>query len=162
MLVAAHAPDNVIMRLSRVEHSPGWIGAPDLAETVFPMTPGRATGKLFVPGGRYRVWLYGTSGRPIIASIDGRRVGSFTQVNTPKQWNDVGTVSVTRGRHDLSMVRPGGSLAPGNAYSGRLGPLVLQPLARETLEQVRPADARSLCGRDLDWVEIVEPGFAVS
>jgi hypothetical protein len=160
MLVAAHRPDDVALRPTQVRRSFGWASAPDLPGTIFPMTPGQASAKLFVPGGRYRVWMYGTSGRAINAIIDGRRVGSFKQVNTPRQWNDVATVSLARGRHELEMQRPGGSFAPGNAYLGRLGPLVLQPIARDTLERVRPADARSLCGKALDWVEIVEPGVA--
>jgi hypothetical protein len=157
-LVAAVAPETVTFDpVHAKDRSLGWPPAQDVAGTIVPATPGGASGSRFVPGGRYRVWMYGTSGRPIEGFVDGRRVGSFKDVNSPGQWNDVATVSLTRGRHVLGIKRPGGSLAPGDAYAGRLGPLVLQPLAPERLETVRPADARTLCGRALDWVEIVDP-----
>jgi hypothetical protein len=157
-LVAAVAPDNVAFDPVRAaDRSLGWPPAQDVKDTIVPGTPGGASGNELVPGGRYRVWLYGTSGRRIDAFVDGRRVGSFTQVNSPGQWNDVAVVSLARGRHQLRIERPGGSLAPGDAYAGRIGPLVLQPLAPERLERVRPDEARTLCGRALDWVEIVDP-----
>ena len=123
-----------------------------------PVTPGSAAAKLFVPGGRYEVWMYGSSGRPIGAFIDGHKVGALKQVNTPEQWVSVASVSLRRGRHELAMQRPGGSLAPGDGYQGRIGPMILQPIAPETLERVRPEQARDLCGKPLDWVEIVQPG----
>jgi hypothetical protein len=157
-LVAAHSPDNVVLDPTRARRSPGWPPSPTLAQTIVPITPGRAEASRFVPGGKYRVWVYGSSGRPISAYVDGRRVGTFKQVNTPGQWNDVGFVSLARGRHQLAIERPGGSFAPGDGFQGRIGPLALQPLASETLERVRPDEARALCGKNLDWVEIVQTG----
>jgi hypothetical protein len=157
VLVAARAPDNVVLDPTRARRSPGLPPSPSIPETIVPITPGQAEASRFVPGGRYRVWLYGSSGRPIDALVDGRRVGSFQEVNTPDQWNDVGLVSLDRGRHRLAIRRPGGSLAPGDGFQGRIGPLVLQPLASETLDRVQPDQARTLCGKTLDWVEIVDP-----
>jgi hypothetical protein len=158
LLVAAHRPGNIVLQPTQVPHSPGWVASPSVAATIIPITPGRAQAKLFVPGGTYRVWMYGSSGRPISAFIDGRRVGAMQQVNTPKQWVEVGVVSLPRGRHEVAMQRPGGSLAPGDGFQGRIGPVALQPEKPETLERVRPEDARVLCARALDWVEIVAPG----
>jgi hypothetical protein len=66
-------------------------------------------------------------------------------------------VSLARGRHEIAIERHGGSLAPGDAYQGRIGPLALQPLTPESLVHVRPDRARTLCGMSLDWVEIVDP-----
>ena len=158
MLVAAHRPANVVLQPTQVPHSSGWVESPTLAGTIVPVTPGRAAAKLFVPGGRYEVWMYGSSGRPIGAFIDGHRVGALKQVNTPEQWVSVASVSLRRGRHELAIQRPGGSLAPGDGYQGRIGPMILQPIAPETLDRVRPGQARALCGKPLDWVEIVQPG----
>jgi hypothetical protein len=158
MLVAARRPGNIVLQPTQVPHSAGWVASPAVEATIVPVTPGRAAAKLFVPGGRYQVWMYGSSGRPIGAYIDGHRVGALKQVNTPEQWVSVADVSLRRGRHELAMERPGGSFAPGDGYQGRIGPMILQPIAPETLERVRPDQARALCGKPLDWVEIVQPG----
>jgi hypothetical protein len=157
-LVAAVASEDVSFDpVHAKDRSLGWPPAQDIPGTIVPGTPGGASATKQVSGGRYRVWMYGASGRRINGFIDGRKVGSFEQVNSPGQWNDVATVTLSRGEHRLRMERPGGSLAPGDGYEGRLGPMVLQPLAPERLEQVQPSDARTLCGRKLDWVEIVDP-----
>ena len=158
MLVAAHRPGNIVLVPTQVPHSAGWLPSPAVEATIVPVTPGSAHAKLFVPGGRYRAWVYGSSGRPITAFVDGRRIGALKQVNTPEKWVDVGTMTLRRGEHELAIQRPGGSFAPGDGYQGRIGPLALQPLGSETLERVRPERARQLCGKTLDWLEIVQPG----
>jgi hypothetical protein len=145
-----------MMEPTRVrERSRGFPPAQDIAGTIVPGTPGHAAASLFVPAGRYRVWLYGSSGRPIHARIDGRTVGSMKQVNTPGQWIEVAQVTLPRGDHRLEIERPGGSLAPGDGYAGRIGPMVLEPVAPEAVVRVAPSRARDLCGEPLDWVEIV-------
>ena len=133
----------------------GWPPSGYVYGTTVPLTPGRAGQTMRVPGGSYRVWLYGSSGRPIKAVIDRRTVGSFKQTNTPGGWVPVGHVTLPAGRHRLEIVRPGGSLAPGDAYQGRIGPLALEPTTPETIVRVRPRDASRLCGQELDWVERV-------
>jgi hypothetical protein len=102
--------------------------------------------------------MYGSTGRPVSAYVDGRRIGALEQVNTPSQWVDVGAVSLQGGYHEIAMRRPGGSLAPGDGFQGRIGPVALTPEVPETLERMAPAQARTLCGQPLDWVEIVQPG----
>jgi hypothetical protein len=126
-----------------------------LPGTIVPLTPGFAKAQLSVPGGTYRVWLYGSSGRPIDAMIDGRKVGTLKQVDTPGGWVQVAQVELTAGKHGLEIRRPGGSLAPGDSYQGRIGPLTLEPVAPATMLRVPPSRASQLCHRPLDWVEIV-------
>jgi hypothetical protein len=157
-LMAAERPPQVVMRPADARDRPplGWPPSP--TGTFVPLTPGRASQVLEVPAGRYRVWAYGSSGRPIRVLIDGRVVGSFKAVNTPGQWIDVSQTAIAAGRHRIELLRPGGSLAPGDAYSGVLGPVVLEPLQPERVASVPPSQARSLCGRPLDWVERVVPG----
>ena len=148
-LVAARGPDDVKLDPTRVQRSPGWPPSPSLAETIVPLTPGQAQGSVFVPGGRYRVWLYGSSGRPIGALVDGHRVGTLKQVNTPAQWKDVGFVSLARGRHDLEIQRPGGSLAPATAIrAGSARSSCSRSSARRWSAFARD-EARSLCGKRL-------------
>jgi hypothetical protein len=155
-LVAARHAANITMQPTQSrDRSPGLPPAQDIAGTIVPGAPGHAGGSLFVPGGRYRVWLYGSSGRPIHAVIDGRTVGSMKQVNSPGQWVEVAQVTLPRGQHRLEIQRPGGSLAPGDGYAGRIGPMVLEPVARGEILRAAPSRARDLCRQPLDWVEIV-------
>jgi hypothetical protein len=46
---------------------------------------------------------------------------------------------------------------PGDAGTGwLLGPLILVPEGTtETVREISPQDAHSLCGQSLDWLEIV-------
>jgi hypothetical protein len=56
------------------------------------------------------------------------------------------------------MRRGRGDAAPGDGFSGELGPLVLERVGPRPLVTVRPQDAeRRLCGRQWDWIERVGP-----
>jgi hypothetical protein len=134
----------------------GWPPDPVMEGVVNPLTPGRVKARLHAVAGRYRVWIRGSSGRPISARVDGREVGELKHVNGPGQWIDVGEVSVPSGRHQLELDRPGGWISPGNGYPGEIGPLALQPIRPERLVTLRPADAGELCGKPWDWVELVD------
>ncbi|MGZ4279106.1 MAG: hypothetical protein ACXVVU_20845 [Solirubrobacteraceae bacterium] len=154
-LVAPTRPANVVLQPALSPHSPGWVPSGVADGTLTPNTPGKAYGRMPVPAGRYRVWIYGSTGRPIQASVDGHPVGRLDQVNTPGQWVALDAISLRRGMHMLEITRPGGSLAPGDSFKGILGPLALEPIAPTTMQRVRPSQVRRLCGRALDWVEIV-------
>jgi hypothetical protein len=156
-LMAARKATNIVMQPTLVGHSPGWIPSPAIEGTTVPGTPGHAEASTFVASGTYRVWLYGSSGRPIDAIIDGHKVGQLQQVNTPGSWVQVAQLKLAAGRHSLEIRRPGGSLAPGNTYQGRIGPLALEPIAKATMLRVPVSQASRLCSGPLDWVEIVRP-----
>jgi hypothetical protein len=65
-------------------------------------------------------------------------------------------VDVEAGRHRLRLVRPGGTLAPGDGFAGALGPLAFERVEPQRLVEVSPRDARArLCGRNWDWIERV-------
>jgi hypothetical protein len=155
-LLAAERPAQFRMKPGTARNRPvGWSPLPALPGTVDPHTPGEATQVIELPSGRYRVWLYGSSGRRIDVDIDGRRAGSLKHTNTSAQWVDVATLALSAGLHRVEVVRPGGSLGPGDAYAAPIGPVALEPLKPERLVSVAPGDARSLCFRKLDWVERV-------
>jgi hypothetical protein len=156
-LVAARRAKNIVMQPTRVGHSRGWVPSPTTEGAIVPGTPGSAQASTFVAQGTYRVWIYGTSGRPIDAIVDGRKVGQLKQVNTPGGWVQVGQVRLASGQHRLELRRPGGSLAPGDGYAGTIGPLALEPVAAGTLLHVPASRASQLCNGPLDWVEIVRP-----
>jgi hypothetical protein len=120
-------------------------------------TPGHASGSLSVSGGRYTAWLEGSFGRPVSVSIDGRRVGAAQGINTPGAWLRAGSVTLEPGRHTARVNRPGGNLAPGDGARSTLGALALVADGEPRLLELEREDARRLCGRPLDWVEVVEP-----
>jgi hypothetical protein len=100
------------------------------------------------------VWIRGSSGRPLIARVDGREVGRPRGINPHGQWLEAGTVRLSRGNHDLQLLRPGGSLAPGDGAAGLIGPLELVRREPATLRWFRPAEVEQLCDRHWDWVEV--------
>ena len=57
----------------------------------------------------------------------------------------------------MRIVRPGNSLSPGDGGTQRtIGPLVLQPPSdTQSVRYLDPTRARELCGKRLDWIEIV-------
>jgi hypothetical protein len=133
----------------------GWIKGHEPG-TVVPTSPGEVSGTRVTAGGRFRVWLLGSFGRPTEGYVDGRKIGAAHEINGPGQWVELGTVRLAAGPHELRIKRPGRSLAPGNAVKGRLGPLALEPIDQPRSVVVPPDQAERLCGRELDWIEVVE------
>jgi hypothetical protein len=115
------------------------------------------TGSLSVSGGRYSAWLEGSLGRPVSVTIDGRRVGSAQGINTPGAWLRAGAIELGPGRHRIEVNRPTGGLAPGNGAPSTLGALALVADGDPRLLEVERGQVGRLCGRLLDWVELVEP-----
>lgn len=109
--------------------------------------------------GSYGVWVAGSFRSRLEASVDGAPVGSARrQLQWPGTVFHLGDVRVERGSHVLRLDYSGPDLRPGSAGPPpfRLGPIALargtslRPVAR-----IRPEDARSLCGKSLDWLEAV-------
>jgi hypothetical protein len=146
MAVAAHSPNTV--KLSDLEGEPQYqfIG-PARVEVGFraPRT------------GRYELWLGGNVDRPLRVLLDGRLVGSPSEtLGGDASKYLVGTVNLRAGRHDLQFIRGGGSLRPGDDASTLLDGVLFEPVSaeHEIVSSVAPSAWRSLCGRELDWVEV--------
>jgi hypothetical protein len=156
LLAHRHPQPVVLDTANAAERSPGWPPIGSIPGTVVPLSPGQARDTARMRAGRYRAWVRGTSGRPIEALVDGRKVGELRHVNTPDQWIDVGEVTVAGGRHRLELRRGSGSLRPGDGYQGVIGPLALAPLdGGDEYVRVDPDDARELCATPVDWIERV-------
>jgi hypothetical protein len=157
-LVAAVQPERRTLLLPQADDRPaGWPDSPERPGQMALNNPGRVTGSLSVSGGRYTAWLEGSLGRPVSVTIDGRRVGSAQGINTPGAWLRAGAVELDPGRHQIEVNRAGGDLAPGDGARSTLGALALMADGQPKLIQVPREDVRRLCGRPLDWVELVEP-----
>jgi hypothetical protein len=106
----------------------GWARRTDDPTLVQTVGPGIVSGRLRVPrAADYDVWLRGSFGREVEVLIDGRSIGAVSdELSQPAQWIALGRVSLPAGRREVSVVREGGDLAPGNGDGPRtLGSLVL-------------------------------------
>ena len=113
-----------------------------------------------VSGQHYELWLSGSFSRGFEVSVDGRHVGTVrNELNSFQEYVPVADVFLTPGVHTFTFTYPHASLAPGSGWGEYtfLSEISLEPLqspARGLLE-VAPAQARTLCERPLDWIEIV-------
>lgn len=69
----------------------------------------------------------------------------------------MGTIGLKPGLHAISIHYGNSNLLPGSGGTPfALGPLILSTTTLELpVTYVQPANARSLCGKSLDWVEAV-------
>ena len=160
--LVAYAPraPTVTFVPTKAAYPPGWaIFGADHDELIPDRKPGAVVGALRVTRpGRYQVWLSGSFSRRVTVWIGNRLIGSVPlDVGPPGQYVRVGDVTLAAGNQSVLIVRPSEHLAPGeNASTELLGPLVLvRSGGSPPVEEVSPEKALSLCGRPVDWLEIV-------
>jgi hypothetical protein len=106
--------------------------------------------------GLYELWIGGSFVGDLEAQVDGRTVGSARhQLQWPGQYVPLGSAHLPAGERRVGLRYDLGGWRPGSV--GRapfpLDLLVLaRPGGREVIS-VPPAQAQTLCGRRLDWVE---------
>jgi hypothetical protein len=104
------------------------------------------------------VWVQGSFARGLSLWVDGARVGAVRdELSFTGQWVRIGARSLPAGRHQIELRYPGGGLRPGSGRQPQtVGPVALVPRTpRPQLLSVAPADARTLCSKPLDWLEVV-------
>ncbi len=159
-LAYAHGEPLSVLAPVQAQHPDNWGEVGGEPYSLIPrQEPGAVVGSVGVQSsGRYQVWLQGAFSRNVEVWIDGRRVGSASdELGPPGQFTPIAAVDLRAGPQQISIVVPNDSLAPGaSAVNQTVGPLVLVPSSSaEPVAEVSPANARSLCGRALDWIEIV-------
>lgn len=151
-----------VLRLAREAKGGSLLYA--VAPLAVPVTTPPLSGTLAVDttiptGGTYTAWLAGDWYGNATVWVDGRKVGSKrAELNWPGLYTDLGTIDLAPGTHRVKITVDTGGWHPGSGGSSyAFGPLTLSPLDtnRDAVDSVAPADARSLCGRRLDWVEAV-------
>lgn len=161
-LLAYQRPEPIVARGDQTSWPAAW-GYDRASRTLFPDTPGTALAHIRVDGGQtYKLWLGGSFSRGFEVEVDGRHVG--TVADEPRNiggYAPVANLRLAPGIHTIALTYPHASLAPGSGDNQQtsLTAIVLQPLQRPQprLLTVAPAQAHTLCGRSLDWIEIVRP-----
>jgi hypothetical protein len=109
--------------------------------------------------GVYEIGIDGSFRSLLELFVDGHKVAARRNVaNWPSEYQPLVTVKLPRGAHVLTFRYDGPDVHPGSAGAGYfgLGPVVVGPPGPALpVTYVKPANARSLCGKSLDWVEAV-------
>ena len=159
-LAAMPRPQVEVVDLGSASRPASWLDDERRAGAIAVQEEGTANAEVAVSKpGTYEVWLGGVVRGEVELAVDGRRVGAVRHsLSNTGQYTPVGTISLRAGTHQIELTNHAGDLHPGSG--GRrpesLGPVVLSPvgLKRDPVF-VSPGDARRLCGRSLDWIELL-------
>jgi hypothetical protein len=162
-LLAYQRPEPIIVRADESRWPEGW--AHEVAShTLIPTTPGTLTSHIRVASSQqYEIWLDGSfSSRGFEVSIDGRSVGTVkNELNPFSAYVQVATVFLTAGVHRFALTYPRANDLEAGSGIGEFTSLSAIGLEPESppreLISVLPEQASYLCGRTLDWIEIVRP-----
>jgi hypothetical protein len=110
--------------------------------------------------GDWRVWIGGSIRGGMELVVDGEEVGSVRHLlNNSGLFTDLGEAKLGAGAHRLELVYTGADLLrPGSGgFAEALGPVVLtsDEAADGEVQTIAAADAADLCGKRLDWYEIL-------
>jgi hypothetical protein len=169
-LLAYQRPEPVFTRGDEVLWPGAWIHETG-PHALIPTRPGTAIGHIAIPNPqRYELYLNGSFGRGFEVWVDGRKLGTVKdQLSGFISSIPVGEVNLSAGIHKFEYTYPQADLTPGNgetlgtgefAVDARftmLSSVALEPLQFPSTEMisVAPAEVARLCGRPLDWVELV-------
>jgi hypothetical protein len=158
-LLAYQRPEPIVARGDQVLWPAAWYHEP-AAHQLTPTTPGTAVGHIAVRSSqRYAFYLGGSFGRGFQVSIDGRHVADAkNELASFNGYVFLANVFLTAGVHTFTFTYPHGNLSPGSGDTEftSLNAIVLEPqLPPSEMIEVAPARATRLCGRPLDWIELV-------
>ena len=111
--------------------------------------------------GRWGVWLGGAYRDRLEADVDGRRIAiRRNHLEHFGEYTQLGELELAPGTHTVTLRYGGADLRPGSGGPQfEMGPLVLSRTTADLpVTYVRPAQARTLCGNRLDWVEALGSG----
>jgi hypothetical protein len=151
-----------VVDLTKVQLPPGWLLDPTRAGAVEPTSAGSLEFGVLVPRtGRYGIWLGGTFKSRVRVYIDGKLAASKRGVLEWEPQVQLGDTQLSGGTvHQVRIVYDGPSfLHPGSdGLETGFGPFALSSATgNQPVSYVQPAQARSLCGRYLDWIEAIGP-----
>lgn len=150
----------IAVSLGQLPLPAGWQA--DSAGEVVPDASGGTldTGVVARVAGRYSFWLGGSFRDRMRLLIDGKVVADMRHwLSEAGEYTPFGSAVLTRGPHRVTLEYQGSDLHPGSggAQFG-FGPLLLGRGGDDPPVAIVPsADARRLCGRNLDWIEALGP-----
>jgi hypothetical protein len=160
----AERTPNVVVDARDMQHPGAWSNG--AAPTLLPRDEGTASTEVELPvAGPWTVWLGGSVRGRMEAAVDGRPVGSVRHLlNNEGLYIELGTSELDAGLHTVELRYSGTDAHPGSG--GRpfpIGPLVLERMSapEERVGAIPAARAGELCGKRLDWVQVV-PGRIVT
>jgi hypothetical protein len=132
------------------------------SDGVLTARPGAVTRPLDIPrAGVWALWLEGSLGRAAVLSVDGRAAGRVApELGFRQQYRRAGSIRLAAGAHQVRLeLAPGAVLKPGAAgrirrWVGSIAAAPAGPTERRA-RIIAPADTNALCGRSLDWIEVV-------
>jgi hypothetical protein len=108
----------------------------------------------------YELWLGGSFGRGFQVSLEGRHIGTVKdELSSFNGYVYIAKVHLSAGVHTFVFTYPHSNLTPGSGDEEFtvLSAITLQPENPPSeMIEVAPAQATRLCGRPLDWIEIVK------
>jgi hypothetical protein len=146
----------------------GWSADP--SSGILTATAGGATASVefHIPYGvkGWQLWLGGSFARGFDVTVDGRPVGSVVdQLDPIGAYERVGApLTLAPGNHTFRVTYRGDDLSPGGAqdepdytqiWELALAPPLYPSTAAARMLTVTPAHATRLCGKSLDWIEVV-------
>jgi len=156
-LAAVLRPPVVVLDPAQSTYSPAWQLSGGFPNLIFPHGSGTLEGDVSVPAtGRYGVWVGGSFRGRVEVLVDGTAVGAARdRLEHLGQYTPLGALELRAGAHRVILRYAAGGLRPGSGGQPfGIGPLVLSRATADLpVTYVRPADARSLCGKRLDWIE---------
>ncbi len=160
-LVAYQRPAPIVARGDQTVWPAGWVHEVE-EHSLVPTSPGTATSHIQVANTEpYELWLAGSFARGFEVKVDGQHVGTVRNQLLPfNGYVPVAKVFLERGVHAIELSYPRANLGPGSGWGQftYLSAIALEPTLRppRALLEVAPAQAAQLCGRTLDWIEIVQ------
>ncbi len=161
-LVAYQRPEPIVARGDQTLWPGLWLHDP-ASRTLTAVASGKDVAHIAVSESqRYGLWLGGSFSRGFEVSVDGRHVGTVKNaLSSIGGYIHVADVFLEDGVHTFTFTYPDPNLAPGSGdnTSTSLSAISLDPTQPASkLISVAPAQAGRLCGRPLDWIEIVAVG----
>ena len=156
-LAAAPRSPAVVATLASAAHPANWLT--DSAGLVYPRGSGALeTNMTVAQNGRYSIWLGGSFRDRVLLYMDGQQVANaHDYLNGGPHYTPMGSVNLNAGTHHVTLRYSGPDFHPGSAgFQFGLGPLVLSRNVDDVpVEYVPASEASSLCGKYLDWIEVV-------
>jgi len=155
----AAVPDcSEVERLARLAGPTGRLAAVERPESIVMPTSGASEDiTVHLPlGGGYGSWIGGSIRNRLEAAVDDEPLSDVRHhLDYRGQYTQLGVVELAAGEHVVTLRHSHGGLRPGSGMrEAPSGPLVLATTTADVpVTTVSAADARTLCGKSLDWVE---------